>query len=108
MAAIEEVVDWATATNENLAHHPTGPQGRDARRTSISFQEMQAAIARWRDSLGGGSPLTTKGDIYTYSTIDDRLPVGTNGQLLSANAGEATGLRRRNSGRDRGYRHPDL
>jgi hypothetical protein len=92
MAAIEEVVDWATATNENLAHHPTGPQGRDARRTSISFQEMQAAIARWRDSLGGGSPLTTKGDIYTYSTIDDRLPVGTNGQLLSANAGEATGL----------------
>lgn len=92
MAAIEEVVDWAVTTTENQAHHPVGPQGRDAARTSKSFQELQAAIARWRDSLGGGSPLTTKGDIYTFSTIEARLPVGTNGQILSANAGEATGL----------------
>lgn len=92
MAAIKEVVDWEIVPNENTAHHPVGPQGRDARRTSLSFQELQAAIARWRDSLGGGSPLTTKGDLYTFSTVETRLPVGTNGQILSANAGEATGL----------------
>jgi len=42
---------------------------------------------------GGGSPLTTKGDLYTYSTKDDRLPVGTNGQLLSADSSEPTGLK---------------
>ena len=44
---------------------------------------------------GGGasvSPLTTKGDIYTYSTTDARLPVGTNGQILSAAPSAATGL----------------
>ena len=28
------------------------------------------------------SPLTTKGDIYVYDVDNQRLPVGTNGQLL--------------------------
>lgn len=41
---------------------------------------------------GGSSPLTTKGDIYTYSTVDARLPVGTNGQVVSADSAQATGL----------------
>lgn len=42
---------------------------------------------------GGSSPLTTKGDLYTYTTTDARLPVGTNGYILSADSGEATGLK---------------
>lgn len=92
MPVIEEVINWSTDDKQNKSFHPVGPQGRTAARTSYSFQEMQAAIARWRDSLGGNSPLTTKGDLFTFSTVDARLPVGTNGQILSANAGEATGL----------------
>lgn len=44
-------------------------------------------------SGGSASPLTTKGDLYTYSTVDARLPVGTNGKILSADSGEATGLK---------------
>lgn len=40
----------------------------------------------------GASPLTTKGDLYTFSTADARLPVGTNGQTLVANSSAATGL----------------
>lgn len=43
-------------------------------------------------SGGAGSPLTTKGDLYTYSTQNARLPVGTNGQILSANSATTTGL----------------
>ena len=38
------------------------------------------------------SPLTTKGDIWVYSSVDTRLPVGTNGQVLSANSAQTTGL----------------
>ena len=41
---------------------------------------------------GGASPLTTKGDLYTYSSADARLAIGTDGQVLKADSGEATGL----------------
>jgi hypothetical protein len=40
---------------------------------------------------GGASPLT-KGDLYGFSTVDARLAVGTNGQVL-ADSTQATGLR---------------
>jgi hypothetical protein len=48
---------------------------------------------RTKDSSGSTSPLTTKGDIYTYSTTNDRLPVGVNGTVLSADSTQATGLK---------------
>jgi len=38
-------------------------------------------------------PITTKGDLLSYSTVKARLAVGTLGQLLSADATEATGLK---------------
>jgi len=47
----------------------------------------------WVNIGGAGSPLTTKGDLYTYSTTDARLGVGTNGQILTADSAEATGLK---------------
>lgn len=47
----------------------------------------------WQTIGGGSSPLTTKGDVYTYSTANARLPVGTNGQVLMADSTTATGLK---------------
>jgi hypothetical protein len=40
------------------------------------------------------SPLTTKGDLIVHNgTNNIRLPVGTNGQVLTADSGEASGLK---------------
>jgi hypothetical protein len=39
------------------------------------------------------TPLTTKGDIFTFSTVDARLGVGANGTVLTADSTEATGLK---------------
>ncbi len=42
-------------------------------------------------NASGSSPLTTKGDIYTYDTGDARLAIGTNEHTLIADSSAATG-----------------
>jgi hypothetical protein len=37
-------------------------------------------------------PLTTKGDLYAFSTESTRLPIGANGLVLTADSSAATGL----------------
>ena len=39
------------------------------------------------------TPLTTKGDLFTFTTVDARIGVGANGTVLTADSAEATGLK---------------
>jgi len=59
----------------------------------LYFTSASAAIFYDYIQVGAVSPLTTKGDLYTFSTSDTRLPVGTNGHTLVADSAEATGLK---------------
>jgi hypothetical protein len=44
-------------------------------------------------TIAGLSPLTTKGDLFTYSTVNTRLPVGaTDGMILGVSSAATTGL----------------
>lgn len=47
----------------------------------------------WTAGGGGSSPLTTKGDLYTYDTADARLAVGTNGYALTPDSAQALGIK---------------
>jgi hypothetical protein len=55
--------------------------------------EVQITNAGSVNAGAGSSPLTTKGDVYVYSTGSERLPIGTNGQVLSVDTSEDTGLK---------------
>ena len=43
-------------------------------------------------TTGGTSPLTTKGDLYGFSTVGVRVPVGINGQVLQSDSTNANGV----------------
>lgn len=68
---------------------------RDATDLSNTAQAVFTRGSKFGSAAASGStvsPLTTKGDLYTFSTVDDRLPVGTNGYALRADSTQATGL----------------
>ena len=43
--------------------------------------------------LGAGSPLTTNGDIYGFSTTNARIPVGADATVLTADSTQALGVK---------------
>jgi hypothetical protein len=47
----------------------------------------------WVSLAADQTPLTTKGDLFTFSTVDARLAVGNNGDTLVADSAASTGLR---------------
>jgi len=74
----------ATAGSLILPQNDAGILYFTATGASIFYDYIQA---------GAVSPLTTKGDVYTFSTSDARLGVGANDTVLTADSAEATGLK---------------
>lgn len=80
-------VNKATAGSLALAQYQGG---------TLYFISASSAI--FFADAGYTPPLTTKGDLFTYSTDNTRLAVGTNGQVLTADSTTATGLKWASSG----------
>lgn len=74
---------------------PSGPSGTIhsvVAGTNITVDNTDPANPKI-STTGTTSPLTAKGDVYTFSTTNDRLPVGTDGQILTADSTKTTGLK---------------
>lgn len=62
--------------------------------TPLSIPQGGTGQASAAPAYGALSPLTTKGDLQGRSaTAPDRLPVGSNGQVLTADSAEALGMK---------------
>ncbi len=55
--------------------------------------DAMIANKKYVDDNAGGSPLTTKGDVSGFSTVNARIPVGSNGQVLTSDSTQALGLK---------------
>ena len=71
---------WADETANYVLAAPNGSNG------TPSFRALVAA------DIPSISPLTTKGDLYTFASSDARLAVGSDGQILTANSSATDGI----------------
>jgi len=60
---------------------------------NLVYQTDGSSWTTWATLSSGGSTLTTKGDLLGYGTGLDRLPVGTNGQVLTADSAQTLGIK---------------
>lgn len=90
-------MDWDSSADMNAGNLIPVINGT-ANANTVWFQTAAIATCNsdsevFTQFVGGTtSPLTTKGDLYVYSTTNARLPVGTNNQILTPNSGATTGL----------------
>ena len=77
-------MSFRSATSNVNTRLPIGSSGQHL--------TVVAGVPAWA-TASDQTPLTTKGDLFTFSTVDARLGVGTNDHRLVAASGEATGLK---------------
>lgn len=74
---------------------PTGADGATGPAVTFVFDDAEPGEMGPPGPPGQGtpSPLTTKGDLYGFGSSDARIPVGTNGYVLTADSTQSLGVK---------------
>lgn len=70
----------------------TGPDDNTGDHLRSAFTKVNENFEEMYEFATTGSPLTTKGDLYGYSTENVRVPVGTDNYVLTADSTAGSGL----------------
>tara|TARA_R110000868_G_scaffold4129_2_gene25088 strand:+ start:34 stop:936 length:903 start_codon:yes stop_codon:yes gene_type:complete len=77
-------IAYSSATANTNTRLPIGTNGQ--------VLSISGGVPAWA-TTADQTPLTTKGDLFTFTTVDARIGVGANGTVLTADSAEATGLK---------------
>ena len=77
-------IEYRSSTANTNTRLPIGTSGQ--------FLSVVGGVPAWATATDQ-TPLTTKGDLFTFSTVDARLGIGANNTILTADSAEPTGLK---------------